>query len=48
MEPPVLATASAGIIMFSLIRRWLAHRAGSRFIRHHTANDATKDVHVRR
>jgi hypothetical protein len=47
MEPPALATASAGIFMFSLIRRWLAYRADSCFVRHHTANDATKDMHAR-
>jgi hypothetical protein len=29
MEPPVFATASAGIFMFSIFRRWLAQRAGS-------------------
>jgi hypothetical protein len=27
MEPPVLATASAGIFIFSLIRSWLWGRA---------------------
>lgn len=30
MEPPVFATASAGIFMFSLITRWLASRAGKK------------------
>ena len=28
MEPPVLATASAGTLIFSLIRSWLSRRAG--------------------
>jgi hypothetical protein len=28
MEPPVIATASAGIFIFSLIRNWLIRRAG--------------------
>jgi hypothetical protein len=29
MEPPVIATASAGIVIFSLIRNWLWGRAMS-------------------
>jgi hypothetical protein len=48
MEPPVLATASAGIFMFSLIRHWLARRAGSCFVRHYAANYATRDAHAHR
>jgi len=28
MEPPVIATASTGILIFSLIRNWLSRRAG--------------------
>ncbi len=31
MEPPVIATASAGIVIFSLIRNWLWGRAMSMF-----------------
>jgi hypothetical protein len=31
MEPPVIATASAGIFIFSLIRSWLWGRAMSLF-----------------
>ena len=28
MEPPVIASASAGILIFSLIRNWLIRWAG--------------------
>jgi hypothetical protein len=48
MEPPVFATASAGILMFSLIRRWLNDRAGSCFKRCYAANDATRGARARR
>jgi len=48
MESPVLTTATAGIFMFSLIRHWLAHRLGSRFLRCYTAGNATTDTRVRR
>jgi hypothetical protein len=47
MEPPVLTTATAGIFMFSLIRHWLTHRLGSRFLRCYAESNVTSDTRVR-